>query len=132
MRGKFAYKTLIGGFLCGVLFILAILHFLCPSPQLSQPSPSSEPSSLYLFITNIFHLTVLVVGIFAAFLITFWALSNNWVKEKYCIALLVFTGFLIYEMIDYNPSTGKWNHDPARCSGSKTQVSVSSTNSKQQ
>lgn len=61
-------------------------------------------------MANLFHLIILIAGVLAAFFLTRWAIGKGWVNEKYCVALLLFIGFLTYEIIDYDPTHAKWCH----------------------
>jgi hypothetical protein len=65
-------------------------------------------NSCYLLIANLFHLIVIITGIFCVYLVT--KLLGT-IKEKYFLGLIAVIAFFIYFVIDYDPLQAKWQHN---------------------
>lgn len=106
-----------------ILALFGIVYFTYSS--LINPIYTLENNRLYiaindhcyLVVANLFNLLVIATGTAAAIFLSIGVQYKAWKYENYLIALLLFLGFLIYEIIDYDPIYTKWQHPCPLCGG---------------
>lgn len=93
-----------------VLYLFYFQFFSCDLLDCCIPKDKCH----YLLIANVFHLFVFITGILvvAFFISEYYFNKKKRLIEKISIWVIVFTGFLIYEIIDYDPLKAHWQHPP--------------------